>query len=31
VINAELDAEVVVASADELVDVVSNIMLVEES
>lgn len=30
-INAELDAEVVVASADELVDVVSNIMLVEES
>jgi hypothetical protein len=31
VLNSELDAEVVVASADELVDVVSNIMLVEES
>jgi hypothetical protein len=31
VINAELDAEVVVASADELVDVVSTTRLVEES
>jgi hypothetical protein len=31
VLNSELDAEVVVASADELVDVVSNIMLAEES